>query len=76
MTFTQVGGVAAQQSTTDNRKGKGVPFWTAVGAGVGLALGLVVTVNDDECESPDSLCPLVLGGTTVFGAIAGLFIGL
>ena len=76
MTFTQVGGVIARRSATADRKGKGVAFWTGVGAGAGLALGLVATANSDECDSPESLCPLVLGGMTVFGALAGLLIGL
>ena len=75
MTFLQLGG-PARQSAAGDQNGKGVGFWTVVGAGAGLALGLVATANNDECESPDSLCPLVLGGMTVFGAIAGLFIGL
>ena len=74
MAFIQVGGVPGQQSTTDDRKGKGVLFWTTVGAGVGGALGLVAIAGD--CEFAGNLCPVapVMGAVT--GALMGLLFGL
>ncbi len=75
MAFTQVGGIAAQPSTIDDRKG-GL-FWTAVGAGVGGALGLVAIATDrDDCETAESQCPAVPIFTTTIGALVGLLIGL
>ncbi len=75
MAFTQVGGIAAQPSTIDDRKG-GL-FWTAVGAGVGGALGLVAIATDrDDCEKAESQCPAVPIFTTTIGALVGLLIGL
>ena len=75
MVFIQVGGVPGQQSTTDDRKGKGVLFWTTVGAGVGGALGLVA-IAGAECEFPENLCPVVVGLGAVTGALMGLLFGL
>ena len=71
MAFVQVGGIAAQRSATDDRKGKGVLFWTTVGAGVGVALGLVANANNDDCEFAESLCPVLVGLTTTMGTLAG-----
>ena len=73
MAFTQVGGVAAEPSTTDDRKGRGGLFWTAVGAGAGGALGLVAIAGADDCGN---LCPLVPVFTTMTGALMGLLFGL
>ena len=75
MTFIEVGGVAARQSTIDDEKGKGVLFWTAVGAGVGGAFGLV-SIAGTDCDHAENMCPLPpLMGTTL-GALGGLMFGL
>ena len=75
MTFTQVGGIRAQKPPTDDGKGKRVLIWTAVGAGVGGAFGLVALAGVD-CDLSENLCPLPpLMGTTL-GALGGLMFGL
>ena len=75
MTFVQVGGMAVGQSPTEERKGKGAPFWALVGAGVGGALGLVATASDPDCDRPESLCPLGVGVGAAFAGLVGLLVG-
>ena len=60
--------------TTADPKGKGALFWTAVGAGVGYALGHVLVANADDCE-PDTSCDIVTPSTTLLGALMGLMFG-
>ena len=63
------------QSPTEERKGKGAPFWALVGAGVGGALGLVATASDPDCDRPESLCPLGVGVGAAFAGLVGLLVG-
>ena len=74
MTFTQVGGIPAQSPTADGQ-GKGVLFWTAVGAGIGGAVGLVALAGVD-CSRAENLCPLPPLMGTMMGALGGLMFGL
>ncbi len=62
MTFVQVGGMAVGQSPTEERKGKGALFWTAVGAGVGGGLGLGMCLPHDP--DPSNLCWVAAGEMT------------
>ena len=76
MTFIQVGGMPAQESATDDRNGKGVLFWTAVGAGAGAATGLILIAGNTDCRRAESLCPLAPIMLGITGALMGLLVGL
>ena len=75
MTFTRVGGIPTQQPPTDDGKGRRVLTWTAVGAGVGGAFGLVALAGVD-CDLSENLCPLPPLMGTILGALGGLMFGL
>ena len=71
-----MGGAPAQQSATDDRNGKGVPFWTAAGAGVGAATGLIWMGTNPDCRYSESLCPLAPMMLGITGALIGFMVGL
>ena len=71
--FIEVGR-PAQPSTADERKGKRVLLWMAVGAGVGGGLGLISNAGVD-CHHEENLCEVRSIGGAVMGALAGLMIG-
>jgi hypothetical protein len=68
-------GNPSQQSTVAKKARRGPLFWSAVGAGIGGAAGLVMIAGAD-CDKPENLCPVapIMGAMT--GAIFGLLFGL
>jgi len=67
---------AALQPTASGRRRRGALFWTAVGAGAGIASGFIMNATKPACDEPDNMCSVnvvVLGGT---GALMGFFVGL
>jgi len=75
MTFTEIGGVTEPASTVNGQRGKGVLFWTAVGAGAGGAVGLIA-ISGADCERAENMCPAapIMGG--IVGALFGFLFGL
>jgi hypothetical protein len=71
-----VSDIAMTAPALRSREHRGVLFWTAVGAGVGVGTGLVYMATNPDCRYKESLCPLapmMLGAT---GAAFGFLIGL
>ena len=66
---------AVNRSPSNEPQGRGVLFWTAIGAGIGGGLGRLSNVGVD-CDLPENLCPVRTVGGAVMGAIGGLLIGL
>jgi hypothetical protein len=60
---------------TRTKEGKGVLFWTAVGAGIGAGTGLIMNATNPDCRSPDSLCPLVPVSLAITGGLMGFLFG-
>ena len=78
MTFTQLGGISTQPSSSDDGQGKGGLFWMKVGAIVGVGAGLILTArNQEECDRSDALltCPAATMLLGTFGGILGLGLG-
>jgi len=76
MESVRLGAGAGQQSTSGGRRGRGALFWTAVGAGVGVAGAFIANATNPACDEPDNMCSanvVVFGG---LGALMGLFVGL
>ena len=71
----QVGGFPVPPRPTNSLTGKGAAFWSAVGAGAGGALGLVMIAGAD-CELSENLCPLPPMMGAVTGALMGLLFGV
>ncbi len=75
LTFVQVSPPDAPSSVTGARKGKGGLYWTAVGAGIGAGLGMLVFL-DSDCRYAESLCPLAPIQGAIAGATLGFLIGV
>jgi hypothetical protein len=75
MTLAEIGGVTEPASTAKGQRGKGVLFWTAVGAGAGGAAGLIA-ISGADCERAENMCPAapIMGG--IVGALFGFLFGL
>lgn len=66
---------AALQPTTSGRRRRGALFWTAVGAGAGVAGAFISNAANPACDEPDNMCSanvVVFGG---LGALIGLLFG-
>ena len=74
MTFIQLGGAPTRRSPGDEEKGRNAGYWTALGAGVGGALGVLSNAGVN-CDLQENLCPVRSLGGVAFGALAGLMIG-
>jgi hypothetical protein len=75
MTLAEIGGVTEPASTAKGQRGKGVLFWTAVGAGAGGAAGLIA-ISGADCDRAENMCPAapIMGG--IVGALFGFLFGL
>jgi hypothetical protein len=70
------GAGVAQQSTGSGQQRRGVLFWTAVGASVGVGAGLICMAVEPDCRYPEHLCPLAPIMLGVTGATFGFMFGL